>query len=204
MGFARFACIRYRGPVGRLIYALNVSLDGYVETPSHSLDWADVDEEVHTWFNDLARETDAFLYGRGMYETMAAYWPHGADDPDASPAMRDFARIWNPKPKIVFSRSLPDVDWNSRLVRGDIGEELAALKTAYDGDLAVGGATLAASFIERGLVDTYRLVIHPVVLGAGTPFFPPGIDRTRLRASGSGEFANGVRLLEYEVVRDGA
>jgi dihydrofolate reductase len=204
MGFPRAARFRYRGPMGRLIYALNVSLDGFVETPSHSLDWADVDEEVHTWFNDVARETDAFLYGRGMYETMAAYWPHGADDPDATPAMRDFARIWNPTPKVVFSRSLGEVGWNSRLVRGGVAEELAAIRREFDGDLGIGGATLAASFIELGLVDVYRLVIHPVVLGAGTPFFPPVADRLRLRPTGSREFGNGVRALEYEMVRGGA
>lgn len=204
MGFPLVPRVRYRGPMGRLVYALNVSLDGYVETPTGSLDWADVDEDVHTWFNDLARDTDAFLYGTGMYETMAGYWPHGADDPDASPAMRDFARIWNPKPKIVFSRSLAEVAWNSRLVRGDVGDELAALRREFDGDLGVGGATLAASFIERDLVDVFRLVVHPVVLGAGTPFFPPVARRIRLRPTGTGEFGNGVRLLEYEVVRDGA
>jgi len=190
--------------MGRLIYAFNVSLDGYIETPSHSLDWADVDEEVHAWFNDRAREVDAFLYGRRLYETMAAYWPRGAEDPDGTPATHDFARIWNAKPKIVFSRTLATVDWNSRLVQGDVGEILGALRREFDGDLDVGGARLAAEFIERGLVDVFRLVIHPVVLGGGTPFFPAAGARFPVRPTDSLEFGNGVRLLEYEVQRGGA
>ena len=86
--------------------------------------------------------------------------------------MRDFARIWAATPKIVFSSSLDSVDFNSRLVRGDIAEELARVRKEFDGDMDVSGATLAASFIRRGLVDEYRLLVHPVVLGAGTRFFP--------------------------------
>ena len=190
--------------MGRLIYAFNVSLDGHIETPSHSLDWADVDEEVHAWFNDRSREVDAFLYGRRLYETMAAYWPSGEDDPSGTPAMHDFARIWNAKPKIVFSRTLSTVDWNSRLVQGDVGDVLGSLRQEFDGDLDVGGASLAAEFIERGLVDVFRLVIHPVVLGGGTPFFPATGRRFPVRATDSLAFRNGVRLLEYEVQRAGA
>ena len=103
---------------------------------------------------------------------MNAYWPTAESDPAATEAMLDFARIWNAKPKIVFSTTLDRVEGNSRLVRGDVGEVLAQLRTEFEGDLEVGGPTLAAAFIERGLVDVYQLVVHPVVLGAGTPFFP--------------------------------
>jgi dihydrofolate reductase len=190
--------------MGRVVYSFNVSLDGYIETPSHSLDWADVDEEVHAWFNDRAREADAFLYGRRLYETMAAYWPYAEAEPETPPVMLDFARIWTSKPKFVFSNSLTEVGWNSRLVRGDVAEVLAGVRREFDGLLDVGGATLAASFIERGLVDTFQLVVHPVVLGSGTPFFPPLVGRIPLRASGGREFANGARMLEYEVVPNGA
>ncbi|MEP6681506.1 MAG: dihydrofolate reductase family protein, partial [Chloroflexota bacterium] len=133
--------------MGKLIYLMNVSLDGYVETPDHSLDWTIVDEELHTWFNDQARGTDASLYGRRLYEVMNAYWPTAESDPSATPAMLDFARVWNAKPKVVFSSSLASVEGNSRLVRGDVGEELARLRTEFDGDLEVGGPTLAAGFI---------------------------------------------------------
>ncbi|MCI0344968.1 MAG: dihydrofolate reductase family protein [Chloroflexi bacterium] len=182
---------------GRLIYALNVSLDGYVETPDHSLDWANVDDELHTWFNDRARSLSASLYGRRMYELMAGYWPAAEADPAATEPMRDFARIWLATPKFVFSSSLTSVDWNSRLVRGDVGDVLAGIRAEFDGDLDVGGPTLAAAFIRRGLVDEYQLIIHPVVLGAGTPFFP-GLDRPiGLRLVDSRTFASGVVYLGF-------
>lgn len=187
--------------MGRLIYMLNVSLDGFVETPDHSLDWATVDDELHTWFNDRTRELDASIYGRRLYEVMAAYWPTGASDPAATETERDFARIWNAMPKVVFSTTLTAVEWNSRLVRGDVAEELARLRQEFGGDLDVGGPTLAAEFIRRGLVDEYRLVVHPVVLGAGTPFFPPLDSPIPLRLIETRTFRSGVVYLGYEAVR---
>jgi dihydrofolate reductase len=183
--------------MGRLIYAMNVSLDGYVETPDHSLEWATVDEELHSWFNDRAREVDASLYGRRMYQLMADYWPTAESDRSATPAMLDFARLWKPMPKVVFSSTLDAVGWNGRLVRGEVGEELARVRTEFDGDLDVGGATLAAAFIQRGLVDEYRMVVHPVILGAGTPFFPPLATPLHLRLAETRTFESGVVYLGY-------
>jgi len=158
--------------MGKLIYFMNVSLDGFVETPDHGLDWGVIDDELRSLFNDQMRGVDASLYGRRLYEVMAGYWPTGESDPATTDVTREFARLWNATPRIVFSNSLESVDFNSRLATGDVGEELAAIKAEFDGDLEVGGPTLAAQFIERGLVDEYHLVIHPVVLGEGTPFFP--------------------------------
>ena len=137
--------------MGKLIYLMNVSLDGFVETPDHGLDWSIVDDELHSWFNDQMRGVAASLYGRRLYEVMAAYWPTGESDPQGTEVTREFARLWNATPRIVFSNSLESVDFNSRLATGDIGEELAAIKAEFDGDLEVGGPTLAAQFIERGL-----------------------------------------------------
>ena len=183
--------------MGKLIYSLNVSLDGFIETPDHSLEWATIDDELHTWFNDQARTLDASLYGRRMYELMAAYWPTAGSDPAATEPMREFARIWNATPKIVFSTTLETVAGNSRLVSGDVSEELAKLKVEFDGDLHVGGPTLASAFIERGLVDEYQLVIHPVVLGRGTPFWPESNAPLRLRLVETRTFASGVELRSY-------
>ncbi len=183
--------------MGKLIYLFNVSLDGFIETPDHSLDWTKVDEELHSFFNDQTRELDASLYGRRLYEVMAAYWPTGESNPASDDTMREFARIWNAMPKIVFSSTLDEVHWNSRLVRGDVAEVLAGLRTEFDGDLGVGGPNLAAQFIRRGLVDEYRLVVHPVVLGAGTPFFPPLDAPLRLRQVEQHEFASGVQYRRY-------
>ncbi len=183
--------------MGRLVYSMNVSLDGYVETLDHSLDWTTIDEELHTWWTERSREADAFIYGRRLYETMAAYWPTAEADPSATEYMLEFARVWNPKPKVVFSSSLKSVAWNSRLVNGDVGEELARLRAEFDGDLDLGGPTLAAQFIRRGLVDAYGLVVHPVVLGAGTPFFPALDGALRLRQTETRRFRSGAIYLGY-------
>ena len=123
--------------MGKLIYSMNVSLDGFVETPDHSLEWADVDEELHAWFNDLARESAASIYGRRMYEVMSSYWPTAGSDPNATPVEREYAAIWAEQPKIVFSRTLDAVGFGCRLVKGDIGDELAKLRQEFDGDIDV-------------------------------------------------------------------
>ena len=183
--------------MGRLIYLLNVSIDGFAETADHGLEWTAVDDELHTWFNDQMRSLDATLYGRRIYEFMAAYWPTGEEDPAATDATREFARIWNPMPKIVFSTSLEQVEHNSRLVRGDVGAVLEALRAEFDGDLAVAGPNLAGQFVRRGLVDEFRLVVHPVVLGAGTPFWPQLDTPLRLRLTETRPFGIGAELRTY-------
>ena len=183
--------------MGKLVYILNVSLDGFVETPDHSLEWTSVDEELHTWFNDQTRALDATLYGRRMYELMAGYWPTAEDDPSATDAMREFSRIWKPMPKIVFSNSLEQVDHNARLVRGDVATVLADVRREFTADIDVGGPDLAGQFVRRGLVDKYRLVVHPVVLGAGTPFWPELDAPLRLRLTESRTFASGAEVRSF-------
>ncbi len=183
--------------MGRLIYLLNVSLDGFTATPDGDLGWATVDDESHIWFNEQLRTADASLYGRRLYETMAAYWPTGEDDPEATEPMREFARIWNPHPKIVFSNSLDRVEHNSRLVRGDVAPVLDELRREFSGDLAVGGPNLAAQFVRLGLVDEYRVVVHPVVLGAGTPYWPRLETPLRVRLVEAHPFASGAEARTY-------
>lgn len=183
--------------MGKLVYLMNVSLDGYVETPDRSLDWAGVDEEIHRWFNDRSRETDAFLYGRRLYEVMNAFWPTAESLPSAPDYILDFARVWNATQKIVFSTSLARVDGNSRLVSGDVGDVLARVRTEFPGELSVAGPTLAAQFIRRGLIDEYRVVVHPVILGAGLPFFPRLETPVGLRLTETRQFASGAMYLAY-------
>jgi dihydrofolate reductase len=187
--------------MGKLIYLLNVSLDGFVETVDHRPDWAVPDDELLTWFTEHSRSLDASLYGRRLYEVMAAYWPTAESDPAATEPTREFARIWNAKPRIVFSTTLHAVIPGCRLVAGDVADRLAELRAEFRGDLEVGGPTLASAFIERGLVDEYRLVVHPVVLGAGTPLFPTLRDRIDLRLLETRTFASGVVYLGYETMR---
>lgn len=186
--------------MGRLIYSMSLSLDGFVETPSRSLDWVLIDEELHSFFNDEAREMSAFLYGRRMYQLMVDYWPTAETDPAATPAMLEFARIWKDTPKIVFSRTLPRVEWNSRLVRDGAAEEVARLKAQPGFDMAVGGPTTAATLMRAGLIDEVRLYVHPVILGAGTPFFPALDDRIGLKLLETRTFDSGVVYLRYKTV----
>jgi dihydrofolate reductase len=186
--------------MGRLVYSMSVSLDGFVETPSRSLDWVLVDEELHSFFNHEARAVSTFLYGRRMYELMIDYWPAAETDPSATPAMLEFARIWKDTPKIVFSGTLEQVEWNSRLVREDAPAEVARLKAQPGFDADVGGPTLAWSLLRAGLIDEVRLFVHPVILGAGTPFLPPLDGRIGLKLLETRTFGSGVVYLRYETV----
>ncbi|HEX2755353.1 MAG TPA: dihydrofolate reductase family protein [Candidatus Limnocylindrales bacterium] len=186
--------------MGRLIYSMSVSLDGFVETPSRSLDWVQVDDELHAFFNEDARVLSGFLYGRRMYELMADYWPTAEADPSATPTMVDFARIWKATPKIVFSSTLDRVDWNSRLVRDDAVAEVARLKAQPGFDMDVGGPTLAGALMRAGLIDEVRLFLQPVVLGTGLPFFPPLEDRIGLKLLETRTFGSGVVLVRYETI----
>jgi dihydrofolate reductase len=176
---------------------MSVSLDGFAATPSGSLDWVLVDEELHAAFNDEARDMSAFLYGRRMWELMAAYWPTGDADPTATPAERDFTAIWRTTPKIVFSDSLERVDHDAVLVRGDAVAEVVRLKTRPDYDMGVGGPTIAAPLLTAGLVDEVRLYLQPVVLGAGLPFLPPLDERIALELIETRTFGSGVVYLRY-------
>ncbi len=183
----------------RVIYSMSVSLDGFIETRSRELDWVIIDEELHRHFNDEARDHGAFLYGRRMYELMAGYWPTADQDPSIRSYMAEWAAIWRDKPKVVFSKTLERVEWNSRLVRGDVAEEIARLKAQPGGDLSIGGASLASAVVRLGLVDEYRLLVHPVILGAGTRFFPSLDAPVRLRLAETRTFGSGVVLLRYQV-----
>lgn len=182
----------------RLIYTMMTSADGYVETPDKQLDWVTIDEELHAFANALTRETGISIYGGRMYQLMADYWPTYDTDPNATPVEAEYARIWRERPKVVFSRTLESVAWNSRLVRDDLAGEIARLKAEPGPDLDVSGATLAASCIRLGLVDEFGMMIHPVMLGAGTRYFPPDAPRIPLRLLETRTFSSGVVYLRYE------
>lgn len=183
--------------MGKIVYLMNVSLDGFIETPDHGLDWTVVDEELHYFFNDQTRTAAVMVYGRRLYETMAAYWPTGESNPDSTPAMIEFAQLWNATPIVVFSRTLDSVVANGRLERGDLVGVVERLRAEVDGDISVGGPTLAAELVRRGLVDEYRLVVHPVILGAGKPFFPALDTPLQLRLLETRTFESGATYLAY-------
>lgn len=182
----------------KVIYSMGVSLDGYIEGPNRELDWSAPDEELHRFWNDQAREIGTSLYGRRMYELMADYWPTAHAKPSAPAYEVEFAQIWRDMPKIVFSTTLEKVDWNSRLVRANIAEEVTKLKAQPGKDMDVGGATLASTFMRLGLIDEYRPVVHPVVLGGGRPFFPALENPMSLRLVETRTFGSGVVYLRYQ------
>src|SRR4051794_18575999 len=149
----------------RLIYSMGVSLDGFIADRNGSIDWSAPSAELHRFHNEQARTTGTELYGRRLYETMR-FWETREEDPAASEVERDFARIWKATPRVVFSTTLDAVCEPARLVRDEAVEEVARLKREDgDGDLAVGGAGLAASLVRAGLVDELRPFVYPVVLG---------------------------------------
>jgi dihydrofolate reductase len=184
--------------VAKVIYSMAMSLDGFVETPQHELSWLTPDEEVHQFINERTPLTTA-LYGRRLYELMSAFWPTADADPDAPEIVVDFARIWRAMPKVVFSSTLKEVAWNSRLVALDAVEEVRRLKESSDQDFDVGGPALAASLIRGGLVDEYQPFVFPVVLGGGTPYFPGGDTPDNLTLLETRTFASGVVFLRYRV-----
>jgi dihydrofolate reductase len=182
----------------KIILMMSISLDGFIEGPDRDIDWHLVDDELHRHFNDQLATMGAFLDGRVTYELMAGFWPTADADPASTPPMVEFSRIWRDMPKIVFSRTLERADWNATVVRDVVREEIMELKTQPGGDLALGGADLAATFIRQDLVDEYRLYVHPILIGRGKPLFPSSEARTRLRLAETRVFGNGVVLLRYQ------
>jgi dihydrofolate reductase len=182
--------------MGKLVYTQSASLDGYIERPGGDISWHRVDEELHRHFNEKFDAFDAFVSGRVTYEMMAEFWPTADTNPDSTPAMVEFARIWRDKPKIVYSRTLPHADWNTTIVRDIVPDEVRALKDQFTGDLTVGGPRIAAQLIPHGLIDEFHVNVMPVVVGAGTPMFPRGveIDLTLVEAR---PFGDGVVVLKY-------
>lgn len=181
----------------KIILMMSVSLDGFVEGPDAELDWHMVDDELHGHFNEELRGMSAFLNGRVTYEMMAAFWPTADTDPSSTRQMVEFAGIWRDMPKIVFSKSLQRADWNATIVRDLVTEDILALKAQPGGDLVVGGADLAASFIRHDLIDEYRLYVHPIVIGQGKPLFRQSDSKIPLELAETRTFGNGVVLLRY-------
>ena len=181
----------------KIIFAMQVSLDGFMEGPHRELDWHMVDDELHSHFNEELRTMGAFLDGRITYELMAAYWPTADRNPASTPPEAEFAGIWREMPKIVYSKTLQSADWNTTVARDVVVEDILALKAQPGGDLALGGARLADSFRRLGLIDEYWIYIHPVLLGQGTPLFKPADNRAALTLAETRTFGNGVVRLRY-------
>jgi dihydrofolate reductase len=176
-----------------LFWQISVTLDGLMEGPNRELDDTAqfVDKDFDRYASEMLLSIDAVLLGRRTYELFAGYWP-SAIGPDAD-------RL-NELPKVVFSRTLERVDWrNSRLVSGNVEEEVARLKRQPGNDIALfGSAHLAATFIRLGLIDEYRILVTPVVLGSGTPAFKDIETRAALKLSQATTWSSGIVALYYQ------
>lgn len=165
-------------------------MDGFIEGPDGSFDWGAPDEELHRFHNARVAELGGQILGRRLYETMT-YWETAHEDPDATDYILEFAAIWKALPKVVFSRTLDEVEGsNTRLARGSLAEEVAELQERSGKDVGIGGAEIAAEAIKLGLVDVLQPFIYPVIVGGGKPFFPtlenaPPLDLVETRTFGS-------------------
>jgi dihydrofolate reductase len=184
----------------RVVYATSLSLDGYIKEATGGPSWVIPDEELHRHFNGLEQDISTHLYGRQMYELMAAYWPTADQNPSAPPYESEYARIWKAVPKVIFSRTLEAVEWNSRVVRGDAIEEVARLKSLPGKDMSVGGLILASALATAGLIDEYRFYYVPVLLGSGTAVFSELGQRIRLQQLETRTFKSGAVLLRCRPV----
>ena len=147
----------------KLIYAINITLDGCCD---HTKQF--VDEEQLEYFTQLTREADLQLFGRKTYQLMVPYWPEVLNDPSATKADTEFARAFDSISKVVFSRSLDKAeDQNTRIVRGDLHDEILKLKQEQGKNILAGGVSIPSQLIELGLVDEYRFVVGPIVAGEG-------------------------------------
>jgi dihydrofolate reductase len=184
----------------KLIFSMTRSLDGYIEGPGGGPEWAAPSEELHRFHNQTVSELGLHLLGRNLYEVMK-YWETAEEtDPSAPAYSLEFAPIWRRLPKIVYSQTLETVEGNARLSRADPVEEVRALKEEAGADIAVGGATLASTLTEAGLIDEYHVFEAPVVLGDGKPFFK-GDTQMDLELLETKTFGSGVILLRYARVR---
>src|SRR5437588_12473264 len=178
---------------------MGVSLDGYIVGPDGGFDWTAPDEEVFRFVTDEIREVGVHLLGRRLYETML-YWETADQDPSLDDSMLEWAAIWKPLPKVVFSTTLSTVEGNARLASGGVAEEIERLRAdRVEGDIAIGGATLAADVARLGLIDEYRPKIYPVLVGGGTPYFLQYPRRVDLELVETRTFSSGVVYLRYRV-----
>lgn len=181
----------------KVIYSMNVSLDGFIADRDGDVDWGAPDDELMRVHIAQTRELAVYAIGRRLYENMRVW--ETPEQISENPLDLEFAEAWNAVPKVVFSATLASVPGIARLAGTDVASEIAKLKVEPGGGtVAVGGAGLAATVSELGLIDEYRLFVHPVVLGNGTPFFPPSKTRLPLNLIETRTFASRVTYSRYQ------
>ena len=187
-------------PTSKLVFSMSASADGYINDRDGAFAWGAPTEDLFRFHLERTREVGVCLLGRRLYETMLVW------DTDPSfretPLEAEFADVWCAIPKVVFSRTLDGVEGNARLAEATLADEIAAARAATDMDVAIGGAGLAAEAMTLGLVDELRLFRYPVVVGGGTPYFPPVTDDVPLELLETRAFGGRVVYERYGRVRD--
>ena len=181
-------------------FAMGASLDGYIVGPDGTFDWTAPDPDVFRFWIDEIKGVGVHLMGRRLYETML-YW-ETADPATFDAAEVEWAGLWNPLPKVVFSRTLAAVQGNARLASGGLAEEIERLRAEPgDAEIAIGGATLAAEAAGLDLIDEYRVMVYPVLVGGGIPYFARQERLVHLELLETRTFGSGVAYLRYRVTR---
>ena len=182
-------------------YSMGVSLDGYVVGPDGGFDWTAPDEELFRLVTDEIRQVGVHLLGRRLYETML-YWETADSHSSLGTPMLEWAALWRAIPKVVFSTTLSAVQGNARLATGSLAEEIERWRAdPGNGDIAIGGATLAGQVAELGLIDEYRARVHPVLVGGGLPYFPQQERRTDLELVETRTLGSGIIYHRHRVAR---
>lgn len=187
----------------RFVYWMNVSLDLFIEradSEQGSGDWLRIDEQLHREFSERAGRMSMLVQGRVMYDVMNPFWPDARADESLPDYLREFGGIWTDKPKVLLSRTQHTASHNTTILGGaDALDRLAELRRTGDGDIGVGGATLATALLRRQLLDELLLFTHPVVLGAGRPLFDGIEEPLQLDLLEQRSFASGVTMHRYAV-----
>ena len=179
--------------MGKVVATMNMTLDGYCDHTA-----MDADDEIHRHYTDLLRNADTIIFGRKTYQLME-FWPSLVKKPSGNKAMDDFAVVMDNIPKIVFSRTLKDVDWpTARVATKDLEEEVAELKQQTDKPVLVGSPSLIVELTKLGLIDEYQLSVHPTVVGSGLTLFKDIKDRVYLKLIKTKTFDCGAITLYYE------
>ena len=182
-------------------YAMSMSLDGYIVGPDGRFDWTAPDPEVFRFWIDEIQDVGVHLMGRRLYETML-YWETAAEDKQLDDDELEWTALWNPLPKVVFSTTLSTVQGHARLASGSLAEEIERLRAEPgDGDIAIGGATLADQAAALDLIDEYRVMVYPVLVGGGIPYFSRRERRVDLELVETRTFGSKFVYVRYRVVR---
>ncbi|GAA3986400.1 dihydrofolate reductase family protein [Actinomadura viridis] len=181
----------------KLVHFVHISLDGFIDGPNGEFDWTIMGGELSAYSLALVGEADAFLYGRPVWDMMSSYWPNAESMSDHEHDLA-FAPLWRKTPKVVFSRTLQEADWNTSVIGGNLAEEVTALKEGPGGDMILmGGSALPGILAEADLIDEYHVVVHPVVLGGGKPLLGHPARRLGLDLVESRSFDGQTTLLRY-------